>query len=84
MDRGLLHFSDEIRVRAFDVLVSSRSSRQPFTPEELEAALGAFRVNVCIADPAVRQEFAHSVKKMMQRMFEGMEHSVRSKVRLCV
>ena len=62
---GLHHFSEEIRILAFDVIVTSRSSAESYLDEELESILDVWPLNVSINSPAVRQSFIHLLKKVI-------------------
>ena len=72
------HFNEEIRIKALELLVCSKSSKQAFRKDELELILSAIPTNMVPDLRSTRQDFIHIMKKMFDRMKEGLIACKRS------
>ena len=66
------HFNEDIRIKALELLVCSKSSKQAFQKDEIELLMNAISVNMVPDSRSTRQDFIHCLKKMFDRMKEGL------------
>ena len=67
------HFEDSIRLQALDLLISSHSSRENFSVQDLELIKDHMDINMVIQAPNDRQEMVTLMRKMYLRMRNGLE-----------
>ena len=67
------HFEDSIRLQALDLLVSSHSSKEDFTTDDLNLIRDTLKLNMVIQSPAERQEMVTFIKKMHLRIRNAIE-----------
>ena len=60
-------------MQALDLLVSSHSSREDFTTNDLNLIRDTFKLNMVIQSPAERQEMVTFIKKMHLRIRNALE-----------
>ena len=80
LTNSCFHFDDEIRIKAVELLVCSKSSKQELRQYELEMILSTISTNMIPDLRSTRQDFIHCIKKMFNRMIEGLNTSKRIEV----
>lgn len=77
---ALRFFTDAVRLDAFETVIASKSSNEPFTAGELSTCLELFRSNSGLEDTADRQNFLMLVKKFFVRLSDSVDASSRHAV----
>ena len=72
------HFNEEIRIKALELLVCSKSSKELFKRDELDLILNAIPTNMVLDLRSTRQDFIHCIRRMFDRMKEGLNASRKS------
>jgi hypothetical protein len=72
------HFDSSIRLQALDVIISSHSTREDFTNEDLDLIRDTLKLNMTIQAASDRQEMIVLMKKMTARIKSAMVSSSRT------
>ena len=73
------HFDDSIRILALDVIISSHSSREDFSLQDLDLVKNSIYLNMVLQNSADRQQMITIMKKLILRLKAAMTTSTRSK-----